>query len=83
MAKILKVIEEQLIDGSALPKSGFRKAMQYLYRRKDHATTFLRDGDAVIENNLSERSIKPLVIGRKNWLFLGGKGGWRANRRHS
>jgi len=74
MAKIFEVIEEQLVNGSSLPKSGLRKALLYLYRRKDHATTFLRDGNAVIENNLSERSIKPLVIGRKNWLFLGGKG---------
>ena len=28
---------------------------------------------ALIDNNLSERAIKPLVIGRKNWLFLGSK----------
>ncbi|MEM3485211.1 MAG: transposase, partial [Candidatus Methanomethyliaceae archaeon] len=30
---------------------------------------FLKDGRLEIDNNRSERSIKPFVIGRKNWLF--------------
>ena len=32
---------------------------------------YLSDGRLEIDNNLSERSIKPFVIGRKNWLFHG------------
>jgi len=31
--------------------------------------TFLLDGRLEIDNNRSERSIKPFVIGRKNWMF--------------
>ena len=32
---------------------------------------YLEDGRLEIDNNRSERSIKPFVIGRKNWLFHG------------
>ena len=45
----------------------------YIYKRKEHFNNFLDDPDIVIDNNLAERTIKPLVIGRKNWLFLGAK----------
>ena len=31
--------------------------------------TILEDGNLVLSNNLAERSIKSLVMGRKNWLF--------------
>jgi len=39
---------------------------------------YLLDGRLEIDNNLSERSIKPFVIGRKNWLFHGNDIGARA-----
>ena len=31
--------------------------------------TYLKDGACSLSNNLSEKSIRPLVVGRKNWLF--------------
>lgn len=34
-----------------------------------HLKAFLLDGHLEIDNNRSERSIKPFVIGRKNWMF--------------
>jgi hypothetical protein len=40
---------------------------------------FLEDGRLEIDNNLSERSIKPVVIGRKNWLFANTPQGARAS----
>ena len=30
---------------------------------------YLKDGACSLSNNLSENSIRPLVVGRKNWLF--------------
>jgi hypothetical protein len=39
---------------------------------------FLFDGRLELGNNLSERTIKPFVIGRKNWLFHGNDLGARA-----
>ncbi|SIT13371.1 IS66 C-terminal element [Alicyclobacillus vulcanalis] len=41
--------------------------------------TFLEDGHLEIDNNRSERAIKPFVIGRKNWLFANTPRGARAS----
>ena len=52
-----------------LPNSKLGKAFAYSL---NHETTFkhvLLDGRLVLSNNLAERAIKTLVIGRKNWLF--------------
>jgi hypothetical protein len=39
----------------------------------------LRDGRACIDNNAAERSMRPMTLGRKNWLFAGSdSGGERA-----
>jgi transposase len=35
----------------------------------------LRDGRACLDNNAAERAIRPLVLGRKNWLFAGSDAG--------
>ena len=52
-----------------LPKSPLGQAVQYCRNQWDKLTAFLRDGRLELDNNRSERSIKPFVIGRKNWLF--------------
>lgn len=36
---------------------------------------FSEDGDLAIDNNVAERAIRPLAIGRKNYLFAGNDGG--------
>lgn len=52
-----------------LPKSAFGKAIAYCLNQWNDLTTFLLDGQLEIDNNRAERSIKPFVIGRKNFLF--------------
>jgi len=52
-----------------LPKSLLGQAITYAINQMKHLTTFLKDGRLEIDNNRAERSIKPFVIGRKNWLF--------------
>ena len=52
-----------------LPKSPLGKAIKYCLNQWDKLTGFLLDGRLEIDNNRAERSIKPFVIGRKNWLF--------------
>lgn len=52
-----------------LPKSALGQAIQYCRNQWDKLTAFLLDGRLELDNNRSERSIKPFVIGRKNWLF--------------
>jgi transposase len=51
------------------PKSPIGKAIQYSLNQWHKLVTYLNDGRLEIDNNRAERSIKPFVIGRKNWLF--------------
>jgi hypothetical protein len=52
-----------------LPKSALGNAIHYCLNQWKRLTAFLADGRLEIDNNRAERSIKPFVIGRKNWLF--------------
>jgi transposase len=52
-----------------LPKSAFGQAINYCRNQWDKLEAFLKDGRLELDNNRSERSIKPFVIGRKNFLF--------------
>ena len=54
-----------------LPKSGIGEAVGYLRNQWDALRRYLTDGQLPIDNNHSERAIRPLTIGRKNWMFLG------------
>jgi transposase len=63
-----------LLDESQLkvmPKSPLGKAVFYALTHWNSLCRYLNDGRLEIDNNRSERSIKPFVIGRKNWLFHG------------
>ncbi|KHF26712.1 Transposase IS66 family protein [Anoxybacillus sp. BCO1] len=70
----LKKQEQQV-----LPKSALGKAIAYCLNQWDKLVAFLEDGRLQIDNNRSERSIKPVVIGRKNWLFANTPQGARAS----
>jgi hypothetical protein len=52
-----------------LPKSGIGKAVYYTLSQRKYLERYLLDGRLECSNNRAERSIKPFVIGRKNWLF--------------
>jgi len=62
-----------------LPKSLLGQAIAYSLNQWDKLTAFLKDGRLEIDNNRSERSIKPFVIGRKNWLFANTPRGAKAS----
>ncbi len=53
------------------PKKGtrFEKAVNYAQNHKELSMTYLEDGRCSFSNNLSENSIRPFTLGRKNWLF--------------
>lgn len=57
------------------PKSAMAKALAYGRKRWTALTHFLDDGRAEIDNNIAERAIRSIAIGRKNWLFAGSKAG--------
>jgi transposase len=76
--RMTAMVRDRMINGPLLPKSNFRKALEYFMTAEPHLRNYLSNPDARLDNNIAERAIKPLVIGRKNWLFVGSKDGGRA-----
>lgn len=69
---------------STLPKSGLGKALSYLMSQRVPLSVFLDDARLPIHNNDSERDLRHLAIGRKNWLVFGSpRGGDIACRLYS
>ena len=69
-------IEEQAKNGPyMLPQSNIAKAINYTLKLKTALQTFLQNPMLEPDNGESERSIRPMTIGRKNWLFAGSKNG--------
>ena len=61
------------------PKSALGRAIHYLLEQWPYLTRYLEDGRLELSNNRAERSIKPFVMGRKNWLFANTPGGAQAS----
>jgi transposase len=62
-----------------LPQSSLGKAVKYFLNEYTAAVGYLRDGQFQIDNNLVENDVRPSVIGRKRWLFIGHPdAGWRS-----
>ncbi|HAD5970220.1 TPA_asm: IS66 family transposase, partial [Salmonella enterica subsp. enterica serovar Typhimurium] len=54
----------------ATPPSGlFSRALNYALARRVQLSRFLEDGALPLDNNTCERAIRPVVLGRKSWLF--------------
>ena len=69
---------------STLPKSKLGKAVKYLANQHASLDVFLDEPRIPIHNNDSERDMRHVVIGRKNWLvFASPKGGEVACRLYS
>ena len=47
------------------------KAITYAYTRWDNMMRYLEDGRLLLDNNLAENEIRPITLGRKNYLFCG------------
>ena len=56
-------------------RSDIAGAIRYALSRWSALTRYLDDGTVAIDNNAVERAIRPLVLGRKNWLFAGSDAG--------
>jgi hypothetical protein len=70
---VLKRLEEYLREqkGLVLPKSQFGKAINYALNQWEALLLYASDGRLEIDNNSSERTLRPCAIGRKNWMFFG------------
>src|SRR5262249_4218001 len=70
---VLKRLGEYLREqqGRALPRSQFGKAIGYALNQWEELLLYAGDGRLEIDNNSSERTLRPCAIGRKNWMFFG------------
>ena len=68
-------MEAQLTD--TLPKSAIGKALHYALAQWPRMVRYLEDGRIEIDNNRIENQIRPVALGRKNYLFCGSHEGAR------
>ena len=70
---IILEFEKWLIDSydKVLPTSRMGKAIKYTYGHLPSLSNYVNDGRINIDNNLIENAIRPLALGRKNYLFCG------------
>lgn len=81
-AKIIDELETEMLKhkGKMAPQSPLEKAISYTLDNMDKLRVFLKDGALPIDNNMTEQSIKIVVVGRKNYYFVGNAwfGKWAA-----
>ena len=70
---LLDVIKQELeaAQSAILPASALGKAIAYTLSLWHKLTRFLEHPELELSNNLAENSMRPLVVGRKNWIHVG------------
>jgi hypothetical protein len=70
---VLNRLEEYLREQkmTVLPQSKFGQAISYALNHWENLLRYATDGALEIDNNRSERTLRPVAIGRKNWMFFG------------
>ena len=68
---VLTAFKTWLEANPGLPKSPWGKAVAYSLTRWQKLTRYIEDGRIEIDNNLVENAIRPIALGRKNYLFAG------------
>ena len=61
------------------PSGKLKKAVTYSLNQREYLCTFLDHGEIEISNNQVENAIRPIVVGRKNWLFCDTQAGVNAS----
>ena len=67
------LLSEMTASGTILPQSVAGKAINYTLKRWAKLTQFLKHPVIELSTNWAENSMRPIAIGRKNWLHLGSK----------
>ena len=64
---------------SAIALDGYiKKAFVYIYNQFPKLSIYLKDGRLNIDNNIAENYVRPIAVGRKNWLFANSTKGAKA-----
>lgn len=69
--KLFGLLREKLSAADLLPKSKLAGAIQYMLARRGNFELYLSNPDLRMDNNPAERGLRKVVIGKKNWLFVG------------
>lgn len=64
---------------NVLPKSAMGEAVKYAFNQRPWLMNVYLDGRCELSNNRAENSIRPFVMGRKNWLFCNSQKGAKAS----
>jgi transposase len=76
--RLISAIKDKLMSGKILPKSKFKEALGYFCGLIPYLKNYTQHAWARLDNNVAERAVRPLAIGRKNWLFVGNEVGGEA-----
>ena len=70
---LLEVMKKEMEAAKAavLPASALGKAVSYTLSLWDKLTKFLEHPELELSNNSAENSMRPVVLGRKNWIHVG------------
>jgi transposase len=69
VAGLFAWLEQELVAHALLPTNPFTQAAHYALARKAGLEVFLGDPDVPLDTNHLERALRPIPMGRKNWLF--------------
>jgi transposase len=73
LAELHALLHEMQQSGSILPKSAAGQAISYTLNRWEKLTHFIKHPVIELSTNWAENSMRPIGIGRKNWLHVGSK----------
>ena len=76
--ELIDKIKEKLKDNSILPKSKLKQAIGYFCGLIPYLKNYTKNPFARLDNNVVERALRPLTIGRKNWMVFGSSRGAEA-----
>ena len=69
VAEFFEWLKHELAEGALLPRNPFTVAASYALERRRGLEVFLGDADVPIDTNHLERTLRPIPMGRKSWLF--------------
>lgn len=73
--ELVSFLEKAALTEKVMFSTSLTEACAYFLKRKKYFKAFLTEAHAQMDNNAAERSIRPLKIGNKNWLFIGSQAG--------
>mgnify|MGYP002134318943 CR=1 FL=1 len=76
--ELIEHVKKRLMEGKDTPKSALRKALGYFCGLIPYLKNYTQHASARLENNTAERAVRPLAIGRKNWMFVGSPNGGKS-----